>query len=346
VKFLALAWALAALLLSIPYAGAAAKAALALNPLALFAAIVIFSAWALRHLGLLAALFVVAALSLQEPLIEGFFPGSGDRHGLPGVAVLGLVLGALAMVRGVRAGVLFSALCGAFGMWLSAPSLVPAIAATTLAGAFVSAWHPGDARAWRLWGAVGAGASLALYLAEQFPPDSGLRLAANHPLHAVAWLAGGEIVARLAEDVRRSPLQMAWPWLALLALPVTIALGGIRITLAEASAAMEIRAGVMDAITVAAAIATLAAMRPRSPAMLLFTTFVAAALLALAWWRPVWQVEASAAQACLALALVDTWTAGRAPARRWLVAGAVVAVLFLPGAIVLYGGALHAFASK
>jgi len=364
------AWAIAAaggvqhLATRIPYPNAVEKATLWLAPLALIAAMVAFSSWALRHLGLLAALFIVAAMTLHERILEGFYPSYVDHHGLLGISVMGTVLGAVAMVRGIRAGAAFSALCGAFGLWVSAASVAPAIAATALAGAFVSAWHPGDARAWRLWGAIGAGASLVFYLAEYFPLHMGLRLEANHPLYAVAWLAGGEIVARLAEDVRRSPLEMAWPWLALMALPVTIALGGTRVlaftdpfmarlhgqyireflpmwtTLTQASPAMVIRTGVMEAVPLAAALATLAALRGRSPAMLLFATFVAAVLLAMAWWQTRWQINASAAQVVLTLVLIDTWTVGRAPARRWLVAAATVAILFLPGAIARYGNAI------
>ena len=364
------AWAIAAaggvqrLATPMPYPRAVEKATLWLTPLALLAAIVAFSSWALRYLGVRSALFLVAAMALHERILEGFHPGYVDHHGLLGVAVLGTALGAVAMVRGVRAGAAFSALCGAFGLWVSAASLVPAIAATALAGAFVSAWHPGDARAWRLWGAIGAGASLAFYLAEYFPQHMGLRLEANHPMYAVAWLAGGEVVARLAEDVRRPPLEMAWPWLALLAVPVAIAFGGANVlaftdpfmarlhghyirefvpmwtTLSQASPGTALRMGVLEAAPLAAALATLAVMRGRSPAMLLFATFVAATLLAMAWWQARWLINSSAAQVVLALVLVDTWTAGRSGARRWSVAAAVAAVLLLPGAIHRYGGAI------
>lgn len=370
------AWAIAAaggvqhLATRIPYPNAVEKATLWLAPLALLAAMVVFSSWALRHLGLMAAIFIVAAMTLHERLLEGFFPSYVDHHGLLGVSVLGTVLGAVAMVRGIRAGAAFSALCGAFGLWVSAASVAPAIAATALAGAFVSAWHPGDSRAWRLWGAIGAGTSLVFYLAEYFPLHMGLRLEANHPLYAVAWLAGGEIVARLAEDERRSPLEMAWPWLALLALPVTIALGGTQVlsftdpfmarlhghyireflpmwtTLAQAGPAMVIRTGVMEAVPLVAALATLAVLRGRSPAMLVFTTFVAAALLAMAWWQVRWQINASAAQVCLMLVLIDTWTAGRTTTRRWLAMATAVAVLFVPGAIDHYGSSIRALADR
>jgi hypothetical protein len=330
------------------------RASMWLNPLALFVAILVFSSWTLRRLGLLPAIFITAAMALQARIVEGFFPYNVDHHGLLTVSVLGLVLGAMAMVRGVRGAGIFSALAGAFGLWVGAASVIPAIAVTAVAGAIV-ATPGGDARAWRTWGAVGAAAALAFYALEYFPHHLGLRLEVNHPLYAVAWLAAGELVARRVRPVPMNRAQRAWPWIALLALPATILAGGANVlsftdpfmarlhaqhireflpmwkALAEASPATIVRICVLEAVPLVAALATLAILRGRSPRVLVFTTLVAAPLLAMAWWQARWQLNASAAGVVLALVLVETWTANRDERRRVLVATAVAAILFLPG---------------
>jgi hypothetical protein len=58
------------------------RATIWLNPAALFALIVIVSAWTRRHLGLASALLVVAAMVLHPRIVEGFYPSYVDHHGL------------------------------------------------------------------------------------------------------------------------------------------------------------------------------------------------------------------------------------------------------------------------
>lgn len=50
---------------------------------------------------------------------------------------------------------------------------------------------------WRWWGYSGAIVSLLLYLVEYFPDNMGMRLEVNHPLYALSWLCGSEILYRI-----------------------------------------------------------------------------------------------------------------------------------------------------
>jgi tetratricopeptide (TPR) repeat protein len=56
---------------------------------------------------------------------------------------------------------------------------------------------PVDPSLWRAWGLAGGAASLCFYLIEYFPGHLGWRLEVSHPLHALAWAAAGDWLARL-----------------------------------------------------------------------------------------------------------------------------------------------------
>ena len=338
----------------VPYANAVERATLWLNPAALLALIVIVSAWTRRHLGLASALLVVAAMALHPRLIEGFYPSYVDHHGLLTISVLGTLLGASAMMRGQRAGAVFSALSGALGMWVSAASVLPAI--FLCAGAAFVVRPPAQAaRAWRLWGALGAAASLVFYAVEYFPEHMALRLEVNHPLHSVAWLAAGELVARRGERVARDTAARVWPWIALAAMPVTVLLGGVHVlsftdpfvarlhslhilefaplwtVLTQIRPEMGPSVAFVEAIPLIAALLTIAWWRRRTPAVLVFATLVTAALAAMAFWQARWQLNACAGQVVLAVILVDAWSAGRAAFVRAAITAVVVALLLVPG---------------
>ena len=75
----------------LPLPRATERAGMWLNPLALFIAILVFSSWTLRRLGVMPAIFITTA-----------------------------------MLRGVRGAEIFSALAGAFGLWVSAATVIPA----------------------------------------------------------------------------------------------------------------------------------------------------------------------------------------------------------------------------
>jgi len=343
----------------IPYAYAVERATIWLNPTVLMALIVVVSMWVRRHAGLASALLVIAAMALHPRLIEGFFPSNVDHHGLLTISVLCTLLGATAMMQGRRAGAIFSAVSGALGVWVSAASVLPAIFLCAGA-AFVIRPTAETARAWRLWGAIGAAASLGFYAIEYFPQHMALRLEVNHPLHSIAWLAAGELAARRGERVARDAFAWAWPWIALAALPVTVLVGGVNVLSFTDPFVARLHArhieefaplwtvvtevypdeglGVvfMEAIPLFASVATMALWRRRSPPALVFATIVAAALVAMALWQSRWRLNAAAGEVALLAVLIDAWTGTRPVRVRAGVVVAAVALLFAPGAYERY----------
>jgi tetratricopeptide (TPR) repeat protein len=221
--------------------------------------VVFLSAAAMRWAGVGAGVFTTFAMIGNEDFYSGFSPNFVDHHGVLSSMIVGLVLGAAFMgggfhaaadsaarllprsVRAVRRAAAFSAGCGAIGMWVSAPTLIPAIAMVGLAGLAAIFWFSGsvsagetqlDPGAWRVWGAVGASLSLAFYLLEYAPHHLGFRLEVNHPFYAAAWWGGGELIAQLAEwrlgrRAGRTPtVAAAVAAGAILLAPATIAIGG------------------------------------------------------------------------------------------------------------------------
>lgn len=77
---------------------------------------------------------------------------------------------------------------------------------------------------WRAWALGGAAATLVAYLAEFAPGHlAGWRLTSIHPLYALAWLGGGELLAQLTSWIRggeppRTLRRFAVPALAVVAL--------------------------------------------------------------------------------------------------------------------------------
>ena len=368
-----------------PIEHAVEKATLWLNPVAFMVAIVALSSWAARHAGAMAGIFIAAAMVLHERIEQGFLPSYVDHHGLLTVCVLGIVLGAVAMGGGwwrdrapgstgvlpasppqARAGALLSAVSGALGLWISAASVAPAIALAGVAGIVIALESRGapmargeafDGDAWRLWGRVGGLLGLAFYLLEYFPGHLSWHLEVNHPLHALAWFGGGELVARVGER-RLGAKDLLWPAAAVLAVPVAAMIGGARVlafadpflagvhrnigefrplwsTLRVSEPGLVFRLVVVDVLPLAAALATLAVRGREVPVSIAFATLVAGGLEMMAWWQTRWHMNASAAQIPLALLLVIYWTAQRPRLRAWL-ATAVVAALYAPGAIVGY----------
>lgn len=225
----------------------------------LLAGIVLLSIAATRWAGVVAGVFVTGAMVGNGDFYSGFAPDFVDHHGVLSTMVLGLVLGAAFMAGGLyddtapqarlaphsprlaRRAAVFSAGCGAVGMWVSAPTLIPAIVLTALAGAaaVVLLGRSTDAQpvrldpgVWRRWGQVGAALTFGFYLLEYAPHHLALRLEVNHPFYAAAWWGGGELMAQLAEWRRGGPrdaharARAALAALAILAAPAAIVLGG------------------------------------------------------------------------------------------------------------------------
>jgi hypothetical protein len=240
--------------------GTAIERALAWFNLPLFLGIVIlFSSLVARTAGGAAGVLIGFGMLGHSSFYAGFAPNYVDHHGILSAASFGTVLGAVLMGggwfapddRSAKIGVAFSsyrasrraaclsAICGAIGMWISAPSVIPTIAFVGIAGA-IAAFIPskrngeeGTAFAgdlWRLWGRVGGSVALVAYLVEYAPSHLGMRLEVNHPLYAVAWVAGAELVAVVGDwrinGIRLPRLRTGLALLGLLAAPFAILIGG------------------------------------------------------------------------------------------------------------------------
>ncbi|MCE9613756.1 MAG: hypothetical protein K8T26_05735 [Lentisphaerae bacterium] len=233
------------------------RASIWANPILLVLALLVLPVLAARRYGSLSGSVVALGMISGQTFYDGFTPGYPDHHGLIALALLGMVLGIVWAGAGwVQAGdgdafglptsvararrwMIFSALCGAAGLWFSAVSatmLLLAVGSGALAAALTFGRAPADAvfqpLLWRVWAFWGAAASLVFYLIEYFPQHMGWRLEVNHPLYALAWLGGGGILAIAGEWLAtgaRKPFpwrRLVWPALAAAALPLTILIGG------------------------------------------------------------------------------------------------------------------------
>lgn len=237
--------------------------------LPLLIGVVVFFSWCVqRRLGQLAGICTAVLMIGQPDFYVGFSPYYVDHHGLLAAAVLGLVLGVAFMGVGfwdgeastsaeerrsllpssralARGGAILSTVSGALGMWISAATLIPAIATVGLmAGAATLAFGRRAATGsavfapelWRLWGRLGAGLSFLFYLLEYAPGHLGWRLEVNHPVYALAWWGGSEVLAqlgawrcRVAGSPAIRPVRLLTA-LGALALPaVIIAVAGARV---------------------------------------------------------------------------------------------------------------------
>ena len=379
-----------------PLPTAIERAAFWLNAVVLFGLIVLFSSLTARRAGAAAGVLLVLGMVGHSQFYEGFFPGYADHHGLLTAAVMGLVLGVLAMgagwwrapeidpaaalpasARTVRIGAIFSAVCGAFGMWVSAASLIPPIAIVGLVALAVVMWRGRrfqangatfDPGAWRWWGRIGAGLSLCFYLLEYAPRHVGMRLEANHPFYALAWLGGGELVAQLAERWLAAPekrwarpRQLVLPLLAVLIVPLTIVIGGTSVFILRDPFQAQLPHFVLEGLNLferiqrsgwtevllflqlsnlplALALLLLWLRRSRDNVLLWLTFLVTFLLTAMGWWQTRWLLNASGAQICLALVVLATTPAGWRPAVRWLATLGFAGLLYLPPIITQISG--------
>jgi len=128
-----------------------------------------------------------------------------------------------------------SAVTGGIGLWVSTASEAPVLAEVGL-GALLATGLLGrngqsgdiakpDPTLWRVWGIAGAVTSVFFYLLEYFPSHFGMRLEINHPLYALAWAGGGELLCRLSRWWSGEKLaSTAMDWLALAASALAVAI--------------------------------------------------------------------------------------------------------------------------
>lgn len=259
--------------------------------LILFAAFLIaLSLHVARRAGVALAVVLAAAMFGNTDFYSTFAPAFFDHHGILSTANLGAVLGAVFMGAGwwktpggagasllpsdeaqARRGAIFSAVCAAIGIWVSAASVLPAVPFIGVAGILATWLHGRTLRkdgaefspgVWRLWGRLGGALCLGFYLLEYFPHHLGWRLEGNHPLYALAWWAGAEIVARIGEHrIGRAQPRPLWlrlaPWLAVFAPVVVIKLGGPRVFLVSDPFLRSISAYVSEGLDLVTAVKVL-----------------------------------------------------------------------------------------
>lgn len=168
-----------------------------------------------------AAGFTAAALGLlaSRPLLHFFRAGESDHHGWAALfAMYGVVLviaGLQSSGKAARSWLAAGGVATAAGIWVSAATLLPILAAT-FAGAAITAFLDSrksradlDPQAWRVWSWAGAGAGIAFYALEYFPSHMGLRLEVNNPVYALAWLGGGELLACWVMFLQRGRIPVA-----------------------------------------------------------------------------------------------------------------------------------------
>lgn len=353
--------------------------------------VVLFSVWVTRRTGAGAGALVALGMLGYESFYSGFAPGYVDHHGVLTSATFGVVLGAIFMGGGwwrttdddtapllpasrarARSAAIFSAICGAVGLWFSAASTIPSIALVGAAG-LVATWSVGralrgegaefDGGLWRLWAWVGAGTSVGFYLLEYAPHHLGLRMEVNHPFYALAWWGGGELVALLAEHrlhgtgwFPRPASRLIFPLLALAVAPLTIALGGGRVFVVSDPFVAKIPTMVAEGLSLFATqeifgwrtffgyinwnfapflIAAGLLIRARAALRLpvIFAGLVAVGFAGLMFVQVRWATGASGPLLCLLLVVVAALLQGRSERVRWLAITGVVVLLLLPNAV-------------
>jgi tetratricopeptide (TPR) repeat protein len=344
---------------------------------------ILLSGWAARYAGAGAGVLVAIAMTGHNRFHDSFAPANIDHHGLLAACVLALVLGLLFMGAGwwkpnlggtfttllpsdatrARRAAVISAVGGALGLWISAASMLPAIAICGAAGLMVALLAGGavmrdgarfDPGVWRLWGRTGAALSTLFYLVEYAPDHLGVRLEVNHPLYALAWWGGAEIVASLAEvkvdrsiHLRRGLWKrLILPALAVLTVPAVIFQWGERVFVLGDPFIADLRHYVLEgkslpavarsfgfgaiAYQLASAVLFIPALaigwraRGEGMALLGFATMVAAGFFVLGIWEVRWWFVGSATQIALLVVVIASIR------HRWTWILVLAAVVFLP----------------
>jgi tetratricopeptide (TPR) repeat protein len=203
-----------------------------------------------------------------------------------------------------------------------------------------------------------------LYLVEYAPHDIGWRLEVNHPLYALAWLGGGELIAMLVEwrqgnfdkqvALLRSGRHVSPAWLAaalaaVLAAPLVIAIGGSRVfipldagiarlheSISEFRSMVSVaRSGGLSryVLAIGLVLPVVATVRKtRDRLLIAFAAACVGASVVLAFLQVRWWLAASGPELCLLLVVVASVTAARSERTRWL-AVAVISAIFVEQAV-------------
>ena len=207
------------------------------NPILLILALGIFSTLSARRFGPLCGTVLAIGMVAVPTFYEGFMPAYPDHHGIIAFTMLGMLFGIAWAGAGwvqaeggtdfapphslkqARHGMIFSGICGAAGLWISAFSaavVALGIGLGVIGAALASSLHPqGKTNStyhpelWKIWGTATAIAGLAFYLFEYFPDNFRLGLEVNHPLYLLAWFAGGAAISCISKWIFRTDRKFA-----------------------------------------------------------------------------------------------------------------------------------------
>ena len=216
-----------------PLDQAIAGSAIWANTILLACCLILLPILAYRRFGLIGSISLALGMLACREFYEHFIPAYPDHHGVISItalcSVLFLLMAGAGWIRekkgetvpglftvsekNARFWVILAAFFSAAALWASAVSQVLLLIGLGL-GILGSAWffaknsqtdnlryYP---KLWALWGRFGAGFSLFFYVLEYFPDKMGMQLLVNHPLHALAWLGGGELLAVLTSLISES----------------------------------------------------------------------------------------------------------------------------------------------
>jgi hypothetical protein len=202
-----------------PAGPAVEQAALYADPLLQLLFLVGATAVAAWQFGAFPAALLALGLATVFPFAAGFLPGAPNDQGLVRACAFWSVFPLLAGIarahsatadaeRRTQRWFFIAGVAGGLGLWIGPAVQVPVLAGIALGG-LIAAWVARDASGnpasatknlpWLTWALGGAGTCFAGYLIEYFPDHLGSwQLKVVHPLHALAWLGGGVLLARTA----------------------------------------------------------------------------------------------------------------------------------------------------
>ncbi|ACB73888.1 hypothetical protein [Opitutus terrae] len=198
-----------------PLGLAVERAALWSDPLLLLLLLAGGTWFVAAHFGPVAAtVFPLAAVGLY-PFGRAFLPGCPDNSALALVLLVGGILPLLAAIRSetapsaarLRAWGVISGLLGGLAVWLNVRTAAPVLIGLGCGSAAAIWWSRGEAATrvpWRTWSYAGAATILIGWWIDYRAGDLGAwRLTEVHPLYALAWLGGGELLAGVSTWARQ-----------------------------------------------------------------------------------------------------------------------------------------------
>jgi hypothetical protein len=168
---------------------------------------------AAKYFGSLSASLVSVGLVSLYPFITGFLPGAPDDRGLAEAIAMASVLllstGAIVPPENEKARqrwFILGGIAGGLGLWVKVPVQLPVLWGIVGGGLLVSfltprghspKTAPTPLLPWRAWACAGAATTCVASLIEYSPSELGTwELSFVHPLHGLAWLGAGELLAQ------------------------------------------------------------------------------------------------------------------------------------------------------